>query len=54
VQKENPGNAPREGFIKLGPGVESRYWQFELHNKEGGELDVSDFRFTPMFLSRRK
>lgn len=54
IQKPNPGNAPREGYIKLGPGVESRYWQFEIHNKEGGELDVSDFRFTPMFLSRRK
>lgn len=54
VQVPNDGNAPREGYIKLGPGVNSKYWQFELHNKAGGELNITDFNFVPMVITRRK
>ena len=38
---------------KLGRGVKSRYWQFELVNRDGGSIDLEQFEFLPIVLTRR-
>ena len=38
---------------KLGRGVDSRYWQFELVNRSGEAVDLEQFEFLPVVLTRR-
>ena len=38
---------------KLGRGVKSRYWQFELMNRDGEPMDLEQFEFLPITLTRR-
>lgn len=38
---------------KLGRGVKSRYWQFELMNRDGEALDLEQFEFLPITMTRR-
>ena len=38
---------------KLGRGVNSRYWQFELVNRDGEPLEVEQIEFLPVTLTRR-
>jgi hypothetical protein len=39
--------------IKLGRGVKSAYWQFEIANIDGQDLEVENMQFFPVILSRR-
>lgn len=43
----------REARIKLGKGVKSRYWQFELINTDGGDFEIDQLQLLPLMLSRR-
>jgi hypothetical protein len=47
------GEVMHPAHIKLGRGLKSRYWQFQLENFEGGELDVDDIAWRPLILDRR-
>jgi len=38
---------------KLGKGVVSRYWQFELVNRAGEEVELEQIEFLPVVLTRR-
>jgi hypothetical protein len=51
--REKPADEVRESRIKLGKGVKSRYWQFELVNVDGGEFEVDQLHLMPVMLSRR-
>ncbi len=51
---DNRSGAIREGRFQLGRGIESRYWGFELHNKAGGDLELSEIALRPVVLSRRR
>lgn len=50
-------NTPKAGLdnlrIKLGRGVKSAYWQFEVANIAGQDLEVESMQFFPVILSRR-
>lgn len=39
--------------IQMGRGVRSKYWQFTLANKEGGNFELDSIEFTPLVLNRR-
>lgn len=39
--------------IQLGRGLKSRYWQFELTNKDGSDFELSEFDVLPLVLRRR-
>jgi hypothetical protein len=39
--------------VKLGRGVEARYWQFEIRNKEGGDFSLNVLECKPIKLARR-
>jgi hypothetical protein len=39
--------------VKVGKGVKSALWQFELANVDGSDFDVANLRIIPMVLSRR-
>ena len=38
---------------KLGRGVKSRYWQYELVNRDGESIELEQFEFLPIILTRR-
>lgn len=48
------GSEPREGRFKVGEGLQSRFWGFELHNKAGGALDLTDIQLFPIVLDVRR
>lgn len=50
---ERTANATREDRVKIGKGIRSVYWQWELHNTAGSDFAVDTTRFWPMVLSRR-
>lgn len=39
--------------IQTAKGVKSRYWQFEIINKDGADFTLTDFEVLPMVLKRR-
>lgn len=39
--------------VKLGKGIKSRYWQFEIANIDGSSFDLSTFEPIPLILKRR-
>jgi len=43
----------REARRKLGGGVKSRYWGFELANIDGADFDLESIQFMPIMLTRR-
>lgn len=45
--------APGENYYKVGQGLKSRYWQFELVNEDGADFEVDHLEMHPIFLSRR-
>lgn len=50
---EQTSTAMREGRIKLGRGIKSAYWQFELVNVAGGTLDLHNVQLHRITLDRR-
>ncbi|MEO5333029.1 MAG: discoidin domain-containing protein [Magnetococcus sp. YQC-5] len=50
ITRNNTG----ENRIKLGRGVSSLFWQFELHNTEGNPFELTDITLYPVELSRRE
>jgi hypothetical protein len=46
-------DAPREGYVRVGQGLRSRYWQFELTNVGGGDFEIDQLELYPLFLNRR-
>jgi len=45
--------APREGYVRVGQGLRSRYWQFELTNVDGGDFEIDQLEMYPLYLGRR-
>jgi hypothetical protein len=48
-----PANAPAANRIKIGRGLASRSWSFELRNLDGGDFKFHDLKLLPMILDRR-
>ena len=50
-------DAPKVGLdnlrTKLGRGVKSAYWQFEIANIDGQDLEIENMQFFPVVLTRR-
>lgn len=53
AQPVTTADAPREGYMHVGQGLKSRYWQFELTNVGGGDFEIDQLELHPIFLSRR-
>lgn len=47
------GGAAHEGRIKVGRGLKSVFWQFEVVNVEGADFELHDLQLLPMILDRR-
>lgn len=45
--------AKQSNRFKLGRGLESVDWAFELHNVDGSDFDISGLQFRPLMMSRR-
>ena len=39
--------------VKMGKGVKSRYWQFEISNKDGSTFEIDDIELVPLMLRRK-
>lgn len=50
---ERTANATRENRVKIGKGLRSVYWQWELRNTGGSNFSVDTTRLWPLVLSRR-
>lgn len=50
---EQTADVTREGRIKLGRGLKSAYWQFEVVNVGGGTLDLDNIKLHRIQLDRR-
>lgn len=48
-----PADAFREGRIKVGRGLKSLYWGFELANVDGSDFEIDTLSMLPMILERR-
>jgi hypothetical protein len=51
--QELPAQAPREQMVRLGRGLRSRYWQFELINIDGADFEIDTLELHPVYLNRR-
>jgi hypothetical protein len=51
--QELPAQAPREQMVRLGRGLRSRYWQFELVNIDGADFEIDTLELHPVYLNRR-
>lgn len=47
------GAALHNGRIRIGQGLKSRYWQFELTNVDGADFEIDELAWRPMTLDRR-
>lgn len=45
--------APRNQMVRIGRGLRSRYWQFELVNVDGADFELDSFEMYPIPLNRR-
>ena len=45
---------PREGVIKVGKGLKSRYWQLEIDNRNGADFNLDSVTWYPVVTSRRR
>lgn len=52
TQTKTPG-APDGGYMPVGQGLKSRYWQFELTNIDGGDFEIDQVELHPLVLNRR-
>ncbi len=50
---ERKADATRENRLKIGKGLASVYWQWELQNTDGADFSVDVVKLWPMVLSRR-
>lgn len=48
-----PGEVLHNNRIKVGAGLTSTYWQWELANVDGGAFELDELSFRPLALSRR-
>lgn len=48
-----PGAALHGNQLKVGGGLKSTYWQWQLENVDGGAFDLDQMQFRPLILSRR-
>lgn len=48
-----PASGTREDRPKVGKGLKSVYWQWELHNINGADFEIETVRLWPMALTRR-
>lgn len=48
-----PAEAMREGRIKIGRGLKSVFWGFEIANIDGAEFELDSISWLPMVLDRR-
>lgn len=48
-----PGNVLREGRTKIGKGLKSVYWGFEIANVDGSDFELDRIAWLPMVLDRR-
>ena len=50
-------STPKAGLdnlrVKLGRGVKSAYWQFEVANIDGQDIEIENMQFFPVILTRR-
>lgn len=53
TQTLTQASALHNGRIKLGRGLESKYWQFELANVDGADFDFDELVFRPVIIDRR-
>jgi len=51
--QELPATDMRPGRIKVGKGLKSVYWAFELSNMDGAEFDLDKLEVLPLVLNRR-
>lgn len=51
--KELQAQAPREQMVRVGRGLRSRYWQFELVNINGSDFELANLELHPVYLNRR-
>lgn len=51
--QELQAQAPRESMIRIGRGLRSRYWQFELVNVNGSDFELDTLELHPVYLNRR-
>lgn len=51
--KQRSGDAMHEGRIKIGRGLKSVYWGFELCNIDGADFSLDALELFPMILDRR-
>ena len=49
---ENLSSFHKESRVKLGKGVKSAIWRFEIANLEGSDFDLESFKIYPIELSR--
>lgn len=47
------GSALHNSRVKVGAGLESTYWQWELQNVDGSAFELDELTFRPVVLSRR-
>lgn len=48
----NPGGPVQGSRATLGRGLEGRYWQFRIDNKDGSDFEIDSLEFTPQILKR--
>lgn len=53
VMREKPADAMRDGRTKIGRGLKSVYWAWELHNVDGADFAIDRIELMPLVLSRR-
>lgn len=46
-------DAPRANMVRVGQGLRSRYWQFQLTNIDGGDFEIDQLELYPLILNRR-
>lgn len=51
--EDRPAGALREGRVKLGRGLKSTYWGFELANVDGADFALDSISWYPVVLDRR-
>lgn len=51
--REKPATAMRDGRIKVGRGLSSVYWAWELHNVDGADFALDTIELMPLLLDRR-
>jgi hypothetical protein len=48
-----PGSNLKSNHLRVGMGLKSRYWQWELANVDGGDFEIDEIAWMPLQLDRR-